>query len=434
MATEFSEVRRNISLFFMSLRQSIERPFRLHAPVSEDERERFTRSMMLVEEARIRFNSYTRYREEPSATDWRAARRELLSFVDTFLSADHIDRSLYERRFILTTLTSRDRENPTSFMKQFMSGEARGQSIADAIVAFRSFVEDSDLRFATNQGSLSFEELGRIVPRQQVAPIQFDIVNGRIAVVRQAPKTLDADRANIQSALEHIKGSGERLIKNLEQSNCDRRLLESVQELQSQLLSEGNIVKIGLTNMACGVMGATFQAELPDAVSAMFHSYSSSVSLYVAQFPEWEQFTQKAYAIELDEDDVAEIDASVGAVIDELAASPYLADPEVPKTIAFVRRFLTVPGASGKRAAFAMIRTIENLVSSIIRHSLAFVAKTAEKTVDAASTAASKVIVGLLGIALMSASGVGPAAVRAGAPWVKQAAEIVQKQIEKMAE
>jgi hypothetical protein len=47
---------------------------------------------------------------------------------------------------------------------------------------------------------------------------------------------------------------------------------------------------------------------------------------------------------------------------------------------------------------------------------------------------ARKAIVGLLGIALVSASGIGPAAVRAGAPWVKQAAEIIQKQIEKVAE
>lgn len=80
-----------------------------------------------------------------------------------------------------------------------------------------------------------------------------------------------------------------------------------------------------------------------------------------------------------------------------------------------------------------MIRTIENLVSSILRHSVNFFGKTAEKTVEAGATAVSKIIVGMLGIALMSALGIGPAAVRAGAPWVKQAAEIVQKQIEKAA-
>jgi hypothetical protein len=63
-----------------------------------------------------------------------------------------------------------------------------------------------------------------------------------------------------------------------------------------------------------------------------------------------------------------------------------------------------------------------------------FLSNTAEKLVDAGSTATSKVIIGLLGIALVSASGIGPAAVRAGVPWVKQAAEIVLKQIERTAE
>jgi hypothetical protein len=81
-----------------------------------------------------------------------------------------------------------------------------------------------------------------------------------------------------------------------------------------------------------------------------------------------------------------------------------------------------------------MIRTIENLVSVIIRHSIEFLSQTAEKSVDAGSTAAAKIIVGLLGIALLGASGIGPTAVRAGAPWVKQAADIVQKQIEKAME
>src|SRR3546814_3818 len=119
----------------------------------------------------------------------------------------------------------------------------------------------------------------------------------------------------------------------------------------------------------------------------MFNAYSASVSLYVAQFPEWDQFTQKAAAIDLDEDDIAEVDIAAGEIISALTQNPSLADPEVPKTIAFVRQFLSFPGGASKRAAFAMIRTIENLVSSILRHSVSFFSKTAEKTVDAASTA-----------------------------------------------
>lgn len=433
MADEFSDVRRNISLFLVSLRHSIDRPFRGKAPKSDGERERFMQTMMLIEEARIRFNTYTRYREEPTSTEWAEARDELMSFVNAFVDSDGVDTSVYDRRFGIMPLSSRDRESPTQFVQMFIDRE-NPMTVSEALVRFRSYLETSEIELPNSQGALKFGDLERIVPRQQVAPVQFDIVDNRIIVSELEPKTDEADRNNIQSALEHICGSGDNLLKNLENSNCDRRLLESVKELHSQLTSNGNIVKIGLTNMACGVMGAQFKDELPDAISGMLNAYNSSISLYVAQFPDWDQFTQKAAAIDLDEDDVAEVDIVVGDIIETLAKNPALADPEVPKTIAFIRQFLAFPGNSSKRAAFAMIRTIENLVSSVVRYSIEFFSKTAEKVVDVGSTAASRVIVGLLGIALMGASGIGPAALRAGAPWVSQAAEVVKKQIEKVAE
>jgi hypothetical protein len=121
-------------------------------------------------------------------------------------------------------------------------------------------------------------------------------------------------------------------------------------------------------------------------------------------------------------------------IIDAFDKNPNFAEPDVPETIVSIKKFLSFPGNSSKRAAFAMIRTIENLVSSIIRYSVEFFAKTAEKLLEDLSTAASRTIVGLLGLALMSATGIGPAALRAGAPWVNQAAEIVKKQIEQLAE
>lgn len=434
MVDNFGEIRRDIVMFLSALRQAIDRPFRSRAPDVEAERERFMRSMMRVEEARHRFNSRTRYREEPTENEWAAARSELLAFVKAFMHSEDADPEIFDRRFRISPIMRPERENPTNFLQRLMPGRETVVTVADALIEFQSYVESVRPELAAAQSLPAFEDLGRIVPRQQVAPVQFAIVDDRIVVSQQPPRTDEADRANIQSALEHIRGSGDRLVDNLENSNCDRRLLDSIKELQLQLTSDGNIVKIGLTNMACGVMSAQFRAELPDAIAAMFNAYSASISLYVAQFPEWDQFTQKAAAIDLDDDDLVEVDTAAGEIIAALAANPQLADPEVPKTIAFVRQFLAVPGGSSKRAAFAMIRTIENLVSSIIRHSVSFFSKTAEKTVEAGSTVASKVIVAMLGIALMSASGIGPAAVRAGAPWVQQAAEIVQKQIEKAVE
>lgn len=384
------------------------------------------RSMLLVEEARVRFNSYVRFREEPTPEEWIEVRDGLFKFVNGFLHSPDVDPAVFDRPFRVP-VPSAQRDNLSPFLMLL----TQGATVGDALVAFRNVLQQSTVT-TTLQTSLDFGDLTTIVPRQQVAPARFDVVDGRIVLADLIPKTLEEDRGNISAALDHIKGSGESLIRSLEQSNCDRRLLDSVRELHTQIEANGNAVKIGLTNLACGVMSAQFQQELPDALNAMFNSYSASVSMYVAQFPEWEQFTQRAASIDLDEEEIAEIDVAASEVIRALESQPELADPEVPKTIKLVREFMSRPGNSAKRAAFAMMRTIENLVSSIVRHSVAALERTAEKTVDGLSTAASKIIVGLLSIALVGATGIGSAAVHAGAPWVKQAAEVVQRQISQL--
>jgi hypothetical protein len=422
---DLDQLRRDMLFILTGFRYSIDRP-----PSPRFDADRFTALMLPIEEARIRFNARVRYGDRASVSDFAAARDELLGFLARFTALVRNDRSVLDRRYRMPVPQREATEG--SDIIRFLSNREKPLSVAEALDAVQAFLVG--LKFEKNafQAALPFEQLEKLVPRQQVAPVHFDVVNNRIVVINREPRTQEADRKNIQGALEHIRESGATLVGNLERSNCDKRLLETVKELQSQLTGNANIVRIGLTNMACATMSAQFKNELPEAIVGMFSSYNTSVSLYVAQFPEWEQFTERAAAIELDDEDVARVEDTADEVIESLRKSGALADPEVPKTIEAVRQFLRFPGSSSKRAAFAMIRTIENLVSSILRHALLFVGKTTEKVTNAGSTVAASVIIGLLGIALTSATGIGPAAYRAGAPWVQQAAEIVQKQIEKM--
>ncbi|WP_294192285.1 hypothetical protein [uncultured Sphingomonas sp.] len=429
MAIAYTEARRDITAFLASLRQTVDRPFRQRNPQSEAERERLAHTLLMIEEARINFNTYTRYRDDPTPEEWKLARHQLLEFTTKFAALIRINSELSSRRFSLGALMLRERENPTAFIRQFLVDERRF-SVSEALIAFQLHLDSLTVDRVQAQGTLSLQDIKRIVPRQQVAPVQFNIIDNRIAVASQTPKSRPEDQSNIAAAFEHIKGSGEALLKTLSQSNCHPKLYESVAELHEQVSSGANVVKVGLTNMACGVMGAQFKEELPDAVTGMLHAYNASISLYVAQFPDWEQFTQNAASIDLDDQDIIEIGNAASELIEALTNREDIADKEVPKTIAFVRQFLANPGSSSKRAAYAMLKTIENLISSIVRHGLKFFEQTAERTVDAASKTASKTIVALLGIALVSASGVGGAAANAGAPWVKQAAEFVQKQVE----
>lgn len=433
MPESFGDLRRNIVAFLSSLRYSVDRPHRLRSLQDSEDRERLARSIVKIEEARVRFNVHFRYGEELKSTDWKKLRQDLLDFVNEFIHSPEIDPEIFQYRFVLGPTPARERDKPSSFIGEFISARDPIR-VADALLIFQKYLEDSKSIFPSQQATLSFDDLERIVPDQQIAPVQFDIKDSRIVISHRPPKVSNEDRSNIKAAFEHIKQSGERLINSLEKSNCDRRLLDSVKELQNQLCSESNIVKLGLMNIACGLMSTQFQPELPAAIVGMFSAHSASISLYVAQFPEWEQFTKKAASIDLDDDDIADIKNASTEVISVLVKNPSIVDSDVPKTISLVSQFLSFPASSSKRAALAILKTLENLVSVIIRHCISFIGKTAEKTVESASTVASKVIVGLLGIALVSATGIGSAAYRTGAPWVQQAAEIVQRHIDKVLE
>jgi hypothetical protein len=91
--------------------------------------------------------------------------------------------------------------------------------------------------------------LRRTLPEQKLAPAQFEIRNGRLALkdVRSTPAP--EDRNNVVAAREELKSGGERILRELERSNCDRRLIETVQLVQGLLSEEGNVIKLGIGNI-----------------------------------------------------------------------------------------------------------------------------------------------------------------------------------------
>ncbi len=425
MVEKNQTTRRTIIRFLSSLKYSIERAISMtHAQMNPE----MMKGLLLVEEMRVRASIFWKYNPNPTSIEWPVLEEDLINFIDKFLSMKELESSILDLRFnMLPYIRSNEELKPPLFWR--LSDRNGKFTIRDALGVFIGFLRDLKFEPSEMPSALSVENLNRIVPNQQVAPVQFDVINNRIVIFKSSPKINKPDRKNILESVEFIKNRGESLLQNLERSNCDRRLLDTVRDLQSEIDKNNSIVKIGLSNLACSAMGAQFEAEIPSAILAMFNSYTSSVSMYVAQFPEWDQFIQKAASIELDEDDVTDVSAAAAEVIDTLEKNPDLAEPEVPKTISFIRELLDTPGVSVKRATFAMIRTIENLVSSILKHSASFLTKTTEKSIEIGSTLSSHIIISLLSVAVIGASGIGLAAVRAGSPWVKQAAEIVEMQI-----
>ena len=73
----------------------------------------------------------------------------------------------------------------------------------------------------------------------------------------------EVDRVNINSAIDYIKRSGEHLISTLERSNSDGSLFESVKELQSQIMSNSNIVVPVMVARRLGLAVQTARAWAP---------------------------------------------------------------------------------------------------------------------------------------------------------------------------
>ncbi|MFH1345346.1 MAG: hypothetical protein ABIL01_29685 [Pseudomonadota bacterium] len=276
--------------------------------------------------------------------------------------------------------------------------------------------------------------LKRIVPDQKIAPLQFTITDSKIAVLRRVSPSRAADVKNIESARAELQRNGDKIISELEQSNCDKRLLASLQELQAQFQGEIDAIKMGLMNIGCETMCNAFDAELPLALSSMLRAHTRGVQMFIGQFPDWTAFVENAAAADLNNADVEELKVASAKVVSDLAARPDLVSPEVPRTLKALTEMLNSPSQSSKRAAFAVLRSFENLVSRVFGYGATFLEKTAEKTVDRASTAASAVIVGMLLLGVSGAIAIGPLSSKIpDMNWVKTAADIVKKQLDELA-
>lgn len=287
-----------------------------------------------------------------------------------------------------------------------------------------------------NEGSSETRRLRQLLPAQKIAPVKFDFKAGRLIVVNQPAKTDPEDKANANAAREQLVQNGQRLLDELARSNCDKRLIETVERLHTQLETAQNIIQLGILNIGCDMMCGQYEAELPDALAAMLHAQTVGVSLYVAQFPEWHKFVEHAAELELTSSDIERIARTAKELVRELQLNTDVVDIEVPLTIARLSEFLANPRGASKRAAFAVLRTIENLVSRIFSYGAEFIDQTVKKTIESMSTNASKVVViGLLTLAVSGASGLAPIASRVpDMSWIRNAVELVQKQIAKLGE
>ncbi|OJX42060.1 MAG: hypothetical protein BGO80_10970 [Devosia sp. 63-57] len=122
----------------------------------------------------------------------------------------------------------------------------------------------------------------------------------------------------------------------------------------------------------------------------------------------------------------------MGHVVSSFTKEPDLADPEVPKTLLEVQKFIADPQKASKNAALAAARTLENLVIRVFGYGADYIDQTVKKSISDLSTTTSKIIViSLLSAALVAANNLSILeGTVGGLNWMSDAAQIVTRQID----
>lgn len=401
---------------------------------------------LAVREAYLKFESvrfllsarYDRLRREAVEIDLEPFVSGLMSLVDDQDYMKLVDNIRYRSRLPRPDGPMSEIFHPALVSGRVTVGEAIYR-LHESLVRFlhRGMASDieGDIEIGTSVREAT-AQLRRLTPRDQnVAPVRFDVIDYRLIVVRQPATALPEDERNIAVAREELSSQGERILDQLERSNCDRRLLESFKGLQERLGANFDIVQLGLTNVACEIMCDKFQCELPDAVSAMMKAHTVGISMYVAQFPEWQRFTEQAMAAELALNDAPKLLDALDSVLARITDKPEVADPEVPKTLIAMRALISDPAKTTRRAVFAVWRTLENLVIRTYGYLADFLERSCDQAVKDGSKVAGKALVfALTTAALAAASAMLPVSGHlTQSTWLAKATEVVRTQVEQLA-
>lgn len=421
-----------INRLFLSIRTSLDRAASLTV-YEERETEELRSAYLKIEEIRFDYRSWL---------DTKSARRMPAVYAMSKTRAALLDL-LGDKVFQITADQYPFRMSPTNLRYRYLQPELferrRDLSVLDAVHiltdALSNIPIEDELPNLEDDAprKVSGAAIRRVVPdNQNVAPIRFEISAGKITIVPQNGEVLSEDATNISSAKSQLITNGANIIGELQKSNCDRRLLDSLNNLQTQLESDQNIIQLAISNIGTEKMFEAFAAEIPDAVLAMMEAHTTGIGMYVGQFQEWHRFSEQAAIANFHVDDIQTISNAAAKIIHDLKSNPNLSDPSVPRTLEAISSVINDPKNTSRRAAYAVWRSLENLVIKIFNYGADFLDQTIVKTIDRTSTAISRsVAVGLMTLGLGGAIAISPVAKHMpDGKWVAKSIHVVKNQLQ----
>jgi hypothetical protein len=188
------DVLRTIRMVISSLRLSVEMPFQAQ------ERQGFSadglrRLLLQLEEARLAFGPIGRIEEARNADIGRHLER-LVSILQSILQNAEYEPFLRSLRFRMRPEPAREREAVKTTLSRFHESMPIGKAI-ERLIEFVSQIAPTSESPAVRD----LFQLRALVPPQKIAPVRFDVLEGRLVVSKHASEAIPNGRRNILVSL-----------------------------------------------------------------------------------------------------------------------------------------------------------------------------------------------------------------------------------------
>jgi hypothetical protein len=238
--------------------------------------------------------------------------------------------------------------------------------------------------------------VSKSLPPQQIAPVKFGIENDLLVVVHDVATPDPQDVNIVNSVRQNLLSSGERLIRELCQSQCDRRFIESIEMLQAEVEANQDIIQLGMQTQGCQVTSQTFGEEFPTFHQGLLAAYLMAVMDYVGQFPDWHRFLENAAGARMLE---AEMIESLRQVVRDLAGAVKnapIAVPEVAEELEWLAEQVSDEGPVTKKKVFAVGQSLQNFAAAFVKWNLELIQKTSGKIQDFTAAGVAAVTVSMI--------------------------------------
>lgn len=270
------------------------------------------------------------------------------------------------------------------------------------------------------------------IPDQSSAPLVFEIIEDTLTPVMSSEPPSAPDQAGTEAARKNLIESGFKLLDELSGSNYDKRIHDSVETVASKLLGSANIVDVGLSFSQVSVLTSALQEELPAALTGSLDSFFLNGRMYLHQFPDWNRFVENFNQADFTDASMQTVEVAAEETIKALEQAPEIATDQVPATIRFLTRLAASPAKEGKRASYALFRSLENLVIVVFQYLKELTAGSFNTAKDEITSFGGKVVAKALVIAALgTAIALSPVATSLpDGGWLTRAINTVQRQVE----